>query len=159
MKFYTLGVYGTAEAEFFQKLRDSKIDTFCDIRQRRAVRGSTYAFVNAVKLQTKLAKLGINYEYVKALAAPAEIRNLQKRIDAKTGTGQRQRERVSPEFIAAYNKTVLKPFDFNQLLSRLKTLKAQRIAIFCVEQSPAACHRSLVAKQLHARYGYPVVHL
>ncbi len=46
MKFYTIGVYGSTGNEFFQKLIDNNIDTFCDIRQRRGVRGAKYAFVN-----------------------------------------------------------------------------------------------------------------
>lgn len=159
MRLYTLGVYGTPEGEFFRKLRDNQIDTFCDIRQRRAVRGAMYAFVNAVKLQEKLSALKINYEYVKELAATQTIRDMQKKIDTEIGTGQRQRERVSPEFIAAYTKTVLEPFDFDQLVKRLQSLHAKRVVLFCVEKSPAACHRSLVAERLHDRYGYPLVHL
>ena len=40
MKIYTIGVYNSTEQEFFNKLVDNNIDTFCDIRQRRGVRGS-----------------------------------------------------------------------------------------------------------------------
>ena len=47
MKIYTIGVYGSSEEEFFGKLTESKIDLFCDIRQRRGVRGRQYAFVNS----------------------------------------------------------------------------------------------------------------
>jgi len=46
MEFYTIGVYNSTEKEFFDKLTKNNIDTFCDIRQRRGVRGSKYAFVN-----------------------------------------------------------------------------------------------------------------
>jgi hypothetical protein len=31
-EIYTIGVYGSSENEFFQKLTDHDIDTFCDIR-------------------------------------------------------------------------------------------------------------------------------
>jgi uncharacterized protein (DUF488 family) len=159
MKFYTLGVYGTTEAEFFQKLLDNRIDIFCDIRARRAVRGAGYAFVNAARLEAKLEKLKIAYIPIKELATPPEIKELQSQVDAKTGVSQRQREQLSPAFAAAYTKAVLEQFDFNQLVQQLSLLPAERVAIFCVEKFPAACHRSLVAEHLHAHYGFSIVHL
>ncbi len=45
MEFFTIGVYNSSENEFFNKLTENHIDTFCDIRQRRGVRGSQYSFV------------------------------------------------------------------------------------------------------------------
>ena len=39
---FTIGVYGSTENSFFEKLAQSRIDLFCDIRQRRGVRGSQY---------------------------------------------------------------------------------------------------------------------
>jgi len=56
---YTIGVY--SENEFFQKLIDNEIDSFCDIRRGRAVRGSQYAFANSQRLQEKLRGLSIKY--------------------------------------------------------------------------------------------------
>ena len=159
MKFYTLGVYGTTEAEFFRKLLDNRIDIFCDIRARRAVRGAVYAFANAAQLEAKLGKLKISYMPVKELATPPDIRKLQKQIDAEANVSQRQREQLSPVFVAAYTKAVLESFDFDQLVQQLQDLRAERIAIFCVERFPAACHRSLVAERLRALYGYSIVHL
>jgi len=159
MKFYTLGVYGTTEAEFFRKLLDNQIDIFCDIRSRRAVRGAVYAFANAARLEAKLGKLKIAYIHVKELATPPDIKKLQKQIDAKASVSQRQCEQLSPVFAAAYTKAVLESFDFNQLVQQLRDLQAERVAIFCVEKFPAACHRSLVAERLHTLYGYSIVHL
>jgi uncharacterized protein (DUF488 family) len=159
MKVYTLGVYGTPEAEFFRKLLDNRIDVFCDIRARRAVRGAVYAFANAARLEAKLVELKIAYMPIKELATPPDIKKLQKQVDAKANVGQRQREQLSPIFAAAYTKSVLGSFDFDQLVQRLQALQAERVAMFCVEKLPAACHRSLVAKRLHALYGYSIVHL
>lgn len=45
MEFFTIGVYNSNENTFFKKLVDNRIDTFCDIRQRRGVRGAEYAFI------------------------------------------------------------------------------------------------------------------
>ena len=56
---FTIGVYNSTEESYFQKLVENKIDVFCDIRQRRGVRGSQYKYVNSNYLQNKLAELGI----------------------------------------------------------------------------------------------------
>ena len=85
MEFFTIGVYNSTEQDFFKKLTDNRIDTFCDIRQRRAVRGSKYAFVNSIRLQNKLAELEIKYGHILQLAPPVEIRELQKQADLQKG--------------------------------------------------------------------------
>lgn len=77
MEFFTLGVYHSNENEFFKKLTDNRIDTFCDIRQRRGVRGSEYAFVNSNRLQAKLNDLEIRYGHVIELAPTTEIRKAE----------------------------------------------------------------------------------
>ena len=59
MDFYTIGVYGKTETDFFTALANHNIDLFCDIRQRRGVRGKKYSFVNSLKLQKKLSELNI----------------------------------------------------------------------------------------------------
>ena len=48
MKIFTIGVYNSSETHFFDKLKNNHIDVFCDIRQRRGVRGRKYAFVNSL---------------------------------------------------------------------------------------------------------------
>ena len=85
MEFFTIGVYNSTEQEFFKKLIDSNIDTFCDIRQRRGVRGSQYAFVNSNRLQQRLSDLKIKYAHIIELAPTSEIRNLQKESDNQKG--------------------------------------------------------------------------
>lgn len=57
MEFYTIGVFHSDEKTFFDKLLRNNIDTFCDIRQRRGVRGYEYSIVNSNKLQHKLILL------------------------------------------------------------------------------------------------------
>jgi len=63
MEFFTIGVYNSTEKEFFEKLLKNKVDTFCDIRQRRGVRGAKYSFVNSNRLQERLSELDIKYGY------------------------------------------------------------------------------------------------
>ena len=81
MIFYTIGVYNLTEELFFEKLTSNNIDIFCDIRQRRGVRGAKYKFVNSIWLQKKLNDLNIKYLYIKELAPTVDIRNIQKTID------------------------------------------------------------------------------
>ena len=77
----TIGVYNSTEETYFNKLINSKIELFCDIRQRRGVRGAQYKYVNSNYLQEKLKALGIEYLYIKALAPTNEIRQKQKDAD------------------------------------------------------------------------------
>ena len=78
---YTIGVYGLTDNEFFQRLVDNKIELFIDIRQRRAVRGSKYAFVNSKRLQARLFELQIEYLHILELAPTKEIRKIQHETD------------------------------------------------------------------------------
>ena len=48
--FVTIGVYGFDESSFFQTLQNAGVDTFCDLRARRGVRGAAYAFANGERL-------------------------------------------------------------------------------------------------------------
>lgn len=158
MEFYTIGVYNSKEDDFFRKLTENNIDVFCDIRQRRGVRGSEYSFVNSVRLQQKLAAHGISYIYVRDLAPTSEIRNLQKEADAKLGELKRSRNQIGKVFSIAYKNQILNNFDFDGLISMLENKGAKRIVFFCVEEKPEACHRSIVAEKL-MRYGYKITNL
>ena len=153
MEFFTLGVYNSNEAKFFQKLVEAEIDTFCDIRQRRGVRGSKYAFVNSQRLQQRLADLGIGYIHEKGLAPSKEIRELQKAHDIKSGKLKRQRTRLGSVFCNEYRDRVIGRFDFDSLIHNLEFRSARKIAFFCVEEQSEACHRSLVADEIETRLG------
>ena len=151
---YTIGVYGSSEDEFFQKLLSNRIDSFCDIRRRRAVRGSEYAFANSQRLQTRLDNLSIQYFYEPGLAPTKEIMDLQKKFDEKNKIQRRKREELSEVFKNAYVNKILSHFDVEQFMEKLERSQSQRIVFFCVERSANACHRSLVTtriKELHAR--------
>jgi len=101
-KIFTIGVYGFSEEEFFQALVKSNVDLFCDIRQRRGVRGSKYAFANSKRLQETLKMVGINYLYLKEFAPTTEIRNEQKNIDSVLGISKKQRRKLGDIFISEY---------------------------------------------------------
>ena len=146
-KIVTIGVYGFDEDSFFEALRKAKVDTFCDIRSRRAVRGSTYAFANSLRLQARLAELGIRYLYRKDLAPAKAVRDRQAEADKVTKTAKRKRAALGEAFITAYHTECLAAFDPHSLLDDLEE-DTQVVVLFCVEKDPEACHRSLVADKL-----------
>jgi len=158
MKFFTIGVYGSTEQEYFQKLIDNNIDTFCDIRQRRGVRGAIYAFVNSNRLQQKLRELDIRYAHFIELAPTTEVRELQKEADKREGVLKRDRDRLGKVFTIAYKNKILNNFDFDTFLDKLDEVGAKNIVLFCVEEKPEACHRSIVAEKL-SKLGYKIEHL
>jgi uncharacterized protein (DUF488 family) len=149
---YTIGVYGWSEKEFFQKLVENKIDLFCDIRRRRAVRGSEYAFANSERLQHSLGNLSIRYVHEPRLAPTAEIIKLQDKFDESHKIQRRKREELSDVFRKAYKEKILSHFDFQNFINGLQQEKVKRIVLFCVERSPQACHRSLVTDKIKELY-------
>ena len=159
MDFFTIGVYNSTENEFFEKLTQNNIDTFCDIRQRRGVRGAKYSFVNSNRLQEKLNDLGIKYGYVQDLAPTTEIRELQKEIDAEKGELKSERQELGKVFVIEYKNKILGNFDFEKFFENLDNIGANRIALFCVEEHPEACHRSIVANKLSDNFNYIITHL
>ncbi len=70
----TIGIYGFDRASFLGALADAKIDLLLDVRQRRGVRGSEYAWANARRLQAALGEAGIVYTHLKELAPTNELR-------------------------------------------------------------------------------------
>src|SRR5512141_2977167 len=99
MEILTIGVYGWTAETFFAALQKAGIDTFCDIRARRAVRGSEYSFANSQRLQARLAELGVRYLHRVDLAPSAATRAQQQTVDDATHTARRQRETLSPAFV------------------------------------------------------------
>ncbi len=110
-KIVTIGVYGFDKEHFFQALLNANVDTFCDIRLRRGMRGSEYAFVNSTALQKRLRELGIRYVYVKDLAPNQAIREKQKQEDERLGVAKRSRKELGQTFIHEYEQQCLSSFD------------------------------------------------
>lgn len=158
MTFYTIGVYGSTEQEFFNKLIENNIDTFCDIRQRRGVRGAKYAFVNSNRLQLKLRELDIKYGHVLELAPTTEIRELQKEIDAQKKELKKDRQELGQVFRIEYKNRILNKFDIDSFIEQLDKVSSNNVVFFCVEENPKACHRSLVTDKLE-KLGYKVKHI
>ncbi len=159
MEFFTIGVYNSSESSFFEKLTQNNIDTFCDIRQRRGVRGAKYSFVNSNRLQQRLNELAIKYTYIQNLAPTSEIRAFQKKSDIGKGELKRDRQALAIDFVREYKNRIVENFDFEGLFKRLGRIGASRVAFFCVEETPEACHRSIVADKLQNDVNFDVIHL
>lgn len=157
-KLVTIGVYGFDQQSFFQALLDAHVDTFCDIRLRRSMRGSAYAFANSANLQKQLQQLGIRYIHVKNLAPTQAIRDQQKAEDRQTKQAKRTRTSLGQTFIQAYETTCLATFDSTDFLHTIGN-DAKVISLFCVERDPQACHRSLAARKIASDLNVQLEHI
>jgi uncharacterized protein (DUF488 family) len=158
LKVITVGVYGFSEESFFEALQAAGVDTFCDVRQRRGVRGAAYAFANSARLQKRLADLGIRYLHRKDLAPTPAVRRRQQEADQSDKVAKRQRTGLSPAFVEAYRQEILDAFEPQSLLDDLPPGTAV-LALFCVEREPTACHRSLLAEKLAEAWQVEVEHI
>jgi len=152
----TIGIYGFDRASFLGALADAKIDLLLDVRQRRGVRGSEYAWANARRLQAALGEAGIVYTHLKELAPTNELRQLQYREDERLGEGKRSRTVLAPEYARLYTEEVL---DRVGLAPIVDWIGGSSAALLCVERDPGACHRSLIAARLERDWGFSVEHL
>src|ERR1035437_4949078 len=160
MKLVTIGVYGFNEAAFFNALQQAGVDTFCDIRWRRGVRGAEYAFANRARLEKRLPEPGIRYLHFPELAPTPALRPRQYEADKAAGTTKRKRSALGTVFIAGYREERLAAFDSLKFIEQLEP-EARTVALFCVEREPTACHRSLLAERLQQDLGAQceVIHL
>jgi uncharacterized protein (DUF488 family) len=153
----TIGVYGFDGPGFIEALDDAGITLVVDVRQRRGVRGTQYAWANAQRLQRRLADNHIAYIHHEELAPSTDLRKLQYAADARTGAGKRSRDALAPEYVEGYTREVL---DRESLMALIEDFPVHgRGALLCVEAAASACHRSLISQRLGERHGYDVEHL
>jgi uncharacterized protein (DUF488 family) len=157
LEVVTVGVYGFSQVTFFAALEDAGVRLLLDVRQRRGVRGSEYAWANSVRLQAALADAGIEYRHHVELAPTTELRRLQYREDARLGVGKRTRVELAPEYRRRYTKEILNRADLGPIVESLPEDAAT--ALLCVERDPEACHRSLIAERMATVHGVSVRHL
>ncbi len=153
----TIGVYDFDARSFIEALDGAAVTKVLDVRQRRGVRGSQYAWANAQRLQALLADARIGYEHHPELAPDTELRHLQYREDDRQGVGKRSRVRLAPEYVRRYTEEILDLVLLEPLVRRLPVHGIG--ALMCVEATAQACHRSLVAQRLAERFGFEVVNL
>lgn len=154
----TIGVYGWQADQFFAALQAAGVDLLIDIRRRRGVRGSEYAFANSARLQERLTVLGIRYLHRIELAPSDAARHAQHEVDAGAHVARRQRSVLSDAFKQGYQEEVLDGFDSRQFLSNLGP-ETRCAALLCVEREPSACHRGLLAAHLAYDLHINIIHL
>jgi uncharacterized protein (DUF488 family) len=149
----TIGVYGFDRDSFLRTLAEARIDLVLDVRQRRGVRGSEYAWANAQRLQASLTEAGVRYSHHRELAPTTELRERQYEEDARRGEGKRSRTVLSPAYAEGYTEQILDSADLDELV---RWIGPSHAALLCVERDPGACHRSLVAARLRRDWGFEV---
>ena len=107
----TIGVYGWTSTALLDALRAADVSLVLDVRQRRGVRGSEYAWANAARLQDALAQAGIGYRHHKELAPTTELRQLQYAEDDRQGVGNPTRAKHAPEYPERYISQILDQAD------------------------------------------------
>jgi uncharacterized protein (DUF488 family) len=153
----TVGVYGWTLDTWLEALSSADVRLVLDVRQRRGVRGSEYAWANAQRLEAALAEAGIAYEHRKELAPTTELRQLQYQADDRLGAGKRSRQTLAPEYVERYTRDILDRVELGPIVEGLPADGAS--VLMCVERDPEACHRSLIAERMAADFGLPVTHL
>jgi uncharacterized protein (DUF488 family) len=149
----TIGVYGFDRESFLATLGGAGVELVLDVRQRRGVRGTEYAWANAKRLEAALAEAGIGYSHLPELAPTTELREVQYEEDARRGEGKRSRSVLAPEYVRRYEEEILAAVDLGPIVAWVGSKKA---ALLCVERDPEACHRSLVAARLERELGFAV---
>jgi uncharacterized protein (DUF488 family) len=149
----TIGVYGFDRESFLATLAGAKVNLVLDVRQRRGVRGSEYAWANARRLQDSLSEAGIGYSHLKELAPTTELRQAQYRADDRRGEGKRSRTALAPEYVDGYTEEILDRVDLAPIV---KWIGGSKAALLCVERDPEACHRSLIAARLRRDWDFSV---
>jgi uncharacterized protein (DUF488 family) len=153
----TIGVYGFDQAAFLAALVRARVTVLLDVRQRRGVRGSEYAWANSARLQAALADAGIEYSHHKELAPTTELRRLQYAEDDRLGVGKRSRVELAPEYRERYTHEILDRVDLRPIVASMPANATT--ALLCVERDPEACHRSLIAERMATEHGVSVRHL
>jgi alkylated DNA nucleotide flippase Atl1 len=142
----TIGIYGASLDEFLAALAHERVTAVFDIRQRRGVRGTEYAWANAQRLERALEQAGVAYQHHKELAPTTELRRLQYAADERHGVGKRSRHHLDPEFRRRYREQILDRVDLDVVVAAMPVVGTT--ALLCVEADALACHRSIVAARL-----------
>lgn len=148
----TCGVYGFTAETFEAAVVGSKPDVFVDTRRRRAVRGSRYSFANSQRLQEMLENHDITYIHRIDLAPSQSVIKREGEMDLSRKVARHDRDRLSDEFIEAYHSEVLNDLDARAFVESLGN--PERVLILCVEQTPDACHRGLLAEAMVKQLGW-----
>lgn len=89
--------------------------------------------------------------------ADSFLQRLRDAEDDRRHVGKRSRQELASTFAAGYIAEILDRADLAPIMSALPATGTA--ALFCVEEDPRACHRSLIAQRLADRHGVTVENL
>jgi len=146
VEIFTIGFTKTTAADFFGRLKSSRIERLVDVRLHN--RSQLSGFAKRDDLEYFLRELvGASYEHEPLLAPTEEI------LDAFKKRGAISWAEYEERFMALLRERqieeALSPEDFKR-----------RTVLLCSEDTPKHCHRRLVVEYLAERWGnVEIVHL
>jgi uncharacterized protein (DUF488 family) len=130
MELYTIGYEGRTLPQFVRALEDNGVTRLVDVRERPQSRKKGFS---ARGLFDALLRAGITYESDKTLGNPVEIRDLWKNGELEQGKH-------------LYRK-MLRNGRGPRVQLLVELARYDRVCILCYEETPDACHRSIIAEE------------
>lgn len=139
----TIGYEGRAQHDVLRLLTEAEIELLVDVRIRAQSRKPG---LSKSSLAAGLAEAGIEYQHLRDLGTPLEIRAEYRAGDACAKDHYRAYLREDAEAQLALAE-----------LARL--VEARPVAILCFEHDPRMCHRMVIAEELAVARGVEARHL
>jgi hypothetical protein len=130
----TIGVYGFHGESFLQRLRQADARLLIDVRQRRGVRGSEYAWANSLRLQAALARAQIAYEHHPRLAPTTHLPPAPVRRRRRTRGRQTHAPRVAAEYTCGYTDEILDRADLTPIVTALQKIGTAALSVSSATQ-------------------------
>ena len=140
---FTIGTRGMHDEPFLRLLHEHDVDAVIDVRLRND--GWRYGFASARHIHELLDKQGIVYAHELRFAPTDEI------LLAYGTTGN------WADYVAAFDKLI----EGRNMAAVCKDRYAdfRNPCLLCAEDTPAKCHRRLLAEYLSDEFGVPIIHL
>lgn len=140
----TIGYEGAAAHMVVTALVEAEVDLLVDVRIRAQSRKPG---LSKTSLAAELARGGIEYEHLRDLGTPLEIRAEFRAGNLDEGRARyREYLRTDPAAQAALEQLAKRAGD-------------RSTAILCFERDERTCHRLVVCEELAERYDLTVTHL
>jgi uncharacterized protein (DUF488 family) len=143
-QLWTIGYEGAAVHAVVDALAQARVDRLVDVRIRAQSRKPG---LSKSTLAAELGRAGIEYEHLRDLGTPLEIRALFRAGEVELGR-DRYRSYLRGDDAAGLALEAL-----------VERCRAERVAILCFERDERTCHRHVICEELASRHGIGAVHL